>query len=171
MRLRVQALALLSGLRIRRCCELWCRLVATAPIQPLAWEPAYAAGVAKEITKRQKKKKKKKERKLYCLRSTQQRFVTSQPLRCFPRPNLSSIAKVLLRPCPVPSKGILLNIQLGCDHEEKQQSSSTRDSHTGYQTSYSTHKAKSLLSLSSEMYIYHWLENLCRLFPLFLFSN
>ena len=28
-----------------------------APIQPLAWEPPYAAGVAQEIAKRQKKKK------------------------------------------------------------------------------------------------------------------
>ena len=45
---------------------LWCRPVATAPIQPLAWEPPYAAGAAQEIattttttttTKRQKKKK------------------------------------------------------------------------------------------------------------------
>ena len=25
---------------------LWCRLVATAPIQPLAWEPPYTAGAA-----------------------------------------------------------------------------------------------------------------------------
>ena len=25
---------------------LWCRLAATAPIQPLAWEPPYAEGVA-----------------------------------------------------------------------------------------------------------------------------
>ena len=25
---------------------LWCRLVATAPIQPLAWEPPYAMGMA-----------------------------------------------------------------------------------------------------------------------------
>ena len=25
---------------------LWCRLSATAPIQPLAWEPLYATGVA-----------------------------------------------------------------------------------------------------------------------------
>ena len=42
---------------------LWRRPVATAPIQPLAWEPPYAAGAAQEIattTKRQKKKKKKK---------------------------------------------------------------------------------------------------------------
>ena len=39
---------------------LWRRPVATVPIQPLAWEPPYAAGAAQEIattTKRQKKKK------------------------------------------------------------------------------------------------------------------
>ena len=57
MRLRVWSLALLSGLRIWCCRELWCRsqcglglallwlwrrLVATAPIRPLAWEPPYA---------------------------------------------------------------------------------------------------------------------------------
>ena len=35
---------------------LWCRLAATAPIGPLAWEPPYAAGAA---LKRQKKKKKR----------------------------------------------------------------------------------------------------------------
>ena len=50
---------------------LWCRLVATALIQPLAWEPPYATGVAQEIAttttkdKRQKKKKKKKKKKIY----------------------------------------------------------------------------------------------------------
>jgi len=43
---------------------LWRRLVATAPIQPLAWEPPYAAGAAQEIattttiTKKTKDKKK-----------------------------------------------------------------------------------------------------------------
>ena len=36
---------------------LWCRPAATAPIQPLAWEPPYAVGMALE---RQKDKKKKK---------------------------------------------------------------------------------------------------------------
>ena len=46
---------------------LWRRPVATAPIQPLAWEPPYAAGAAQEIattttTKKTKKKKKKKEK-------------------------------------------------------------------------------------------------------------
>ena len=35
--------------------RLWCRLVALAPIQSLAWEPPYAAGAAQEIAKRQKK--------------------------------------------------------------------------------------------------------------------
>ena len=34
----------------------WRRLVATALIQPLAWEPPYVAGAAQEMTKRQKKK-------------------------------------------------------------------------------------------------------------------
>ena len=36
---------------------LWCRLVATAPIGPLAWEPPYAVGAAQEMAKRQKKEK------------------------------------------------------------------------------------------------------------------
>ena len=73
----VQSLALLIGLRIRHCCELWrrlqtrlgppllwlwCRLVATAPIQPLVWEPPYAMGVVLK-RKRQKSKGRKEERK------------------------------------------------------------------------------------------------------------
>ena len=35
---------------------LWCMLAATAPIQPLAWEPPYAVDVAlkRQKTKRQK---------------------------------------------------------------------------------------------------------------------
>ena len=78
MRLRVRSLALLSGLKIWRCRELWCRLqtrlgsgvavalvlagvgAATAPIRPLAWEPPYATGAA---LKRQKKKKRFKKKK------------------------------------------------------------------------------------------------------------
>ena len=32
----------------------WHRLVATAPIRPLAWEPPYAVGAALEKAKRQK---------------------------------------------------------------------------------------------------------------------
>ena len=41
----------------------WCRLAATAPIGPIAWEPSYAAGAALEMAKRQERKKGKKERK------------------------------------------------------------------------------------------------------------
>ena len=36
---------------------LWYRLVATAPIRPLAWEPPYAVAAAQEKAKRQKKKR------------------------------------------------------------------------------------------------------------------
>ena len=61
MRLWVRSLALLSGLRIRRCHDLWRRPAATAPIRPLAWEPPYAVGTA---LKGQKDKKKKKNPKL-----------------------------------------------------------------------------------------------------------
>ena len=42
---------------------LWRGLVATAPIQPLAWEPPYAVGTALEKAKRPKKKKKEKKRR------------------------------------------------------------------------------------------------------------
>jgi len=71
MRLRVQSLALLSGLRIQHCRELWYRglrhgpdpallwlrhrPVATAPIRPLAWKPPYAMGAALEKDKKTKK--------------------------------------------------------------------------------------------------------------------
>ena len=41
---------------------LWCRLVATAPIRPLAWETPYAASAAlkRQKTKQNKTKKMKK---------------------------------------------------------------------------------------------------------------
>ena len=39
---------------------LWCRLAATAPARPLAWEPPYAAGVAVEKTKEKKKSRRKR---------------------------------------------------------------------------------------------------------------
>ena len=55
VKFRVRSLALLSGLRIWCCYELWRRLVATALIQLLAREPPYASGAA---LKRQKDKKK-----------------------------------------------------------------------------------------------------------------
>ena len=35
---------------------LWCRLAATAPVGPLAWEPPYAEGSALKKTKKKKKK-------------------------------------------------------------------------------------------------------------------
>ena len=68
MRLRVQSLASLSGLRIRRCRELWHRLqrqlrfgvavaLAIAPIQPLVWELSYATGAALKTQKQNKQKK------------------------------------------------------------------------------------------------------------------
>ena len=57
----VRSLPLLSGLTIRRCRELWCRLqtrlrslVAMALIRPLAWEPPYAAGAAQRNGKKTK---------------------------------------------------------------------------------------------------------------------
>ena len=37
---------------------LWCRLAATAPIRPLAWEPPYAMGATLEKTKKIKIKNK-----------------------------------------------------------------------------------------------------------------
>ena len=60
MRMRVRRLASLSGLRIQRCGELWCRsqmspdvllwlwgrAAAAAPIWPLTWELPYATGAA-----------------------------------------------------------------------------------------------------------------------------
>ena len=68
---RVRSLALLSGLRIRLCRELWCRLqtrlgshIAVALAQAgsyssdstLAWEPPYAVGVALEKAEKKKKR-------------------------------------------------------------------------------------------------------------------
>jgi len=38
---------------------LWHRLVATAPIRPLDWEPPYAVGMAQEMAKRQPQQQKK----------------------------------------------------------------------------------------------------------------
>ena len=42
---------------------LWCRLVATAQIQPLAWKPPYAMGTALEKAKKQKTNKQTKKTK------------------------------------------------------------------------------------------------------------
>ena len=42
---------------------LWCTLVATALIRPLAWEPPCAAGAALKSQKKKKKKKEERKRK------------------------------------------------------------------------------------------------------------
>ena len=42
---------------------LWCRLAATVPIGPLAWEHSYAENVALNRQKDKKKKKKSKNKK------------------------------------------------------------------------------------------------------------
>ena len=65
MMMRVLSLALLSGLGVAMSCGvglrggldlvllwLWCRTAAVAPIQPLAWEPPYATGVALKTKKK-----------------------------------------------------------------------------------------------------------------------
>ena len=41
------------------CCSCGCRPPATAPIQPLAWEPPFAEGVALKDKKKKKRKEKK----------------------------------------------------------------------------------------------------------------
>ena len=57
-----------SGVASELCCRsqtgfdlvllwLWCRPAGTAPIQPLAWEPPYAMGVALKDRKKKKKEK------------------------------------------------------------------------------------------------------------------
>jgi len=56
------ALPVSCGVRRRRGSDpallwLWRRPVATALIRPLAWEPLYAAGEAKDMAKKKKKKK------------------------------------------------------------------------------------------------------------------
>ena len=67
-RLWIRSPASISGLKIWRCCELWYRVAAVAPIQPLGWEPAYATGAGlksqrkRKEKKRREKKSKKKER-------------------------------------------------------------------------------------------------------------
>jgi len=43
MRTWVPSLAVLSGMRIWCCCELWCRPAGAAPLGPLAWELPCAA--------------------------------------------------------------------------------------------------------------------------------
>ena len=60
---------------------LWYRLVATAPIGPLSWEPPYAVGVAQEMAKRKKKKRKKKNKQFKILPTRS--FLVVQRLKDF----------------------------------------------------------------------------------------
>ena len=71
MRMQIRSLALLSGLRTLCCCELWCKLVAAAPIWPLAWQLPYAAGAALKSKKKKttKQKTNKQKKQLLCLRA------------------------------------------------------------------------------------------------------
>ena len=46
VRMWIRSPASLGGLRTQRCCELWCRRAAAAPVRPLAWEPPCATGAA-----------------------------------------------------------------------------------------------------------------------------
>ena len=63
-RMWVWSPALLSGVRIWLCWELWCRSAAAAPIRPRAWELPYATGaVLKKQNKQTKKVEWKKESK------------------------------------------------------------------------------------------------------------
>ena len=83
MRLCVQSLALLSGLKIQCCHDLWGSLqmwlgsgvavalgslAAEAPIRHLAWEPPYAAGVTLKRTKKDKKKQQQQQQKKKVMR-------------------------------------------------------------------------------------------------------
>ena len=52
--MQVRSLALLSGLRILHCHELWCRPEAVAPIRPLALELPYTMDAA--LPKKENKK-------------------------------------------------------------------------------------------------------------------
>ena len=85
MRMQVQFLALLSGLRIQCCCELWYRLQTwfdptllwlwhmpadVALIQILAWEPQHAVGAAL--------KKKTKNPSQKCIMDMESRLVVAK---------------------------------------------------------------------------------------------
>ena len=50
-RMRVRSLASLSGRKIGRCCELWCRLATIALIRPLVCELPYVTGTVLKSSK------------------------------------------------------------------------------------------------------------------------
>ena len=85
MRTQFQSFTLLCWLRIQCCRELCCcRSAAAAPIQPLAWEPPYAAGTALKSKNKNKKFVNQKEIFLWV-------FVWFGCIHCmqiFPRPGI-----------------------------------------------------------------------------------
>ena len=107
MRLWVQALSLLSGLRIWCYCELgvghrcgldlelwlWLWLAAVAPIQPLAWEPPYAQCAA---LKKQKKNLLSKDLPDWGTHPCARRVVNPRLHR-----DRSSYTQDISRPCPM----------------------------------------------------------------------
>ena len=123
MRLRVRSLTLLSGLTIRVAVScgvghrrgsdtallwFWHRLVATAPIRPLPWEPPYAMSVTLKKRKNKIKKTNNKEKTICHKVPTNQRkakdtdslffwFVCFLFLFLFFFGHLSSLGKCLFR--------------------------------------------------------------------------
>ena len=79
VRMRVQTLALISGLGIRCCCScrvnrrcssdrallwLWCRPAAAAPIRLLAWELPYAAAICRSYAAIKREEEKREREKI-----------------------------------------------------------------------------------------------------------
>ena len=58
---------------------LWCRLAATAPIRPLAWESPYAADAALKGQKTEKKKN--QELEFLCFRKCKKIFFTQDKVQ------------------------------------------------------------------------------------------
>ena len=75
---------------------LWHRLVATALIRPLPWEPPHASGVAPKKTKKKKKKKKKKNsgaKKIFREQINEEKFFSIKYFH-HNNPSLSSVKKI-----------------------------------------------------------------------------
>ena len=98
MRIRVQSLASLSGLRIAVSCDvgcrhgwdpvllwLWCRLAAAVSIQPLAWELLYATKCGPKKQKKQNKQKNPKKPSKNISKSNQnnQRLIKDEQITLF----------------------------------------------------------------------------------------
>ena len=125
--MRVQSLASLSGLRIWRFHELWCRsqtrlgsqvvavagrLAAVAPIQPLAWEPPYAMGGAqKSKNKQTNEKTQKNKQQLLFLKSKDPLnacvlLFSSSPMHKARLTLLRCVLERSAQPCTSPQPGL-----------------------------------------------------------------